>query len=74
MFSELNSKTCFWVEDTVYALEMRRKIQQTMFVSVCELQTPEPEHGFKIKTDHFFASKLIYFMIFLMVKKKLNIL
>ena len=39
---------------------MQRKIQQTMFVWVFELQTPNPELDCKIKTDHFLASKLIH--------------
>ena len=39
---------------------MWRKIQQTMFVWVCEQQTPKPEHGCKIKTDCFLAIKSIH--------------
>ena len=29
-----------------------------MFVLVCELQTPKPEHGGKIETDRFFGWKI----------------
>ena len=29
------------------------------FVWVCELQTPTPDHGYKIKTERFLTSKLI---------------
>ena len=41
------------------ALEMQRMIQQTMFVWICELQTPKSEHACRIKTDCFLTSKLI---------------
>ena len=55
-----------------------RKIQQTMFVWVCEQQTPKPEHGCKIKTNRFFGYQIGtpvgQVMVFLMVKKELKIL
>ena len=55
---------------------MRRKIQQAMFVWVCELQIPKPEHGCNIKTDFFFGWQIDtpvgQVVIFLMVKKKLK--
>ena len=35
---------CSWVEGHPLTLQMRRKIQQTMFGWVCELQTPKPEN------------------------------
>ena len=56
---------------------MQRNIQQTMFVWVCELQTPRPEHGYKIKTDLFgwqIDTLVGQVMIFLIVKKKLKII
>ena len=37
-----------------------RKIEQTMFVRVCELQTPKPEHGYNIETGRFLASKFVH--------------
>ena len=53
-------------------------MQQTVFVWVCELQTPKPEHGCKIKTEGFFGQELDILrgqvMIVLIVKKKLKIL
>ena len=44
---------------------------------VCELHTPKPEHGCKIKTDCFIGQQIDalvgQFMTFLMVKEKLKI-
>ena len=55
-FSEWNLKTCPWGKGHCFKIA---KIQQTMFVWVCELQTPKPEHGCKIKADRFLAGKLM---------------
>ena len=55
---------------------MRRKIQQTMFVWVSELQTPKPEHCCKIKTGRLFDWQIDtvvgQVIIYLMVKKKIE--
>ena len=43
-----------WVDGRFFSLVNAEKYSHTMFVCVWELQTPKPEHGCKIKTDHFF--------------------
>ena len=43
------------VEGHCSRMQMERKIQQTMSVWICELQTPKLEHCCEIKIDHFFG-------------------
>ena len=54
------------------------RFKQTMFAWVCELQTPKPEHGCKIRIDCFFGQQVDTLVgqvtIFLIVKKKLKII
>ena len=40
------------------SLASAEKDSKNYFAWVCELQTLKPEHGYKIKTDRFLASKL----------------
>ena len=40
---------------TPWALQVMRKIQWTIFIWICKLQKPRPEHGCKIRADSLFG-------------------
>ena len=57
------SKRMYMLLDSRWSLnpQILRKIQPTIFDRFCELQTSKSEHGCKIKTNPFLASKLIHY-------------
>ena len=68
-----SKNTRSWLEGHSLSLVNVERDSQTMFVWVCELYTPKPEHCCKINTDLFFSLQIDTLveqvMIFLMVKK-----